>query len=151
MVAELFRIDRQANKWADGRTDMTQLIVAFRNFAKAPKTIEFLIGSPRFLLRECQSNEKNVTEECSWDLAQACCSQWRSNVMESGYYLDSLVYTRWFKYDRDDLCVNKSQFVPVIFEPLCTSVFDLMCSESRLVADLLERNWSPTHEATCSE
>ena len=29
-------------------------------------------------------------------------------------------YTRWFKYDRDDLCVNKSQFVPVIFEPPCT-------------------------------
>jgi hypothetical protein len=29
--------------------------------------------------------------------------------------------TRWFKYDRDDLCVNKSQFVPVIFEPPCTT------------------------------
>jgi hypothetical protein len=29
--------------------------------------------------------------------------------------------TRWFKYDRDDLCVNKSQFVPVIFEPPCTN------------------------------
>jgi hypothetical protein len=29
--------------------------------------------------------------------------------------------TRWFKYDRDDLGVNKSQFVPVIFEPPCTS------------------------------
>ena len=28
--------------------------------------------------------------------------------------------TRWFKYDRDDLCVNRSQFVPVIFEPPCT-------------------------------
>jgi hypothetical protein len=28
--------------------------------------------------------------------------------------------TRWIKYDRDDLCVNKSQFVPVIFEPPCT-------------------------------
>jgi Notch-like protein len=27
--------------------------------------------------------------------------------------------TRWFKYDRDNLCVNKSQFVPVIFEPPC--------------------------------
>jgi hypothetical protein len=27
--------------------------------------------------------------------------------------------TRWFKYDRDDLCVNKSQFVLVIFEPPC--------------------------------
>ena len=25
--------------------------------------------------------------------------------------------TRWFKYDRDYLCLNKSQFVPVIFEP----------------------------------
>ena len=29
--------------------------------------------------------------------------------------------TRQFKYDRDDLCVNKSQFVPVIFEPPCIS------------------------------
>jgi hypothetical protein len=27
--------------------------------------------------------------------------------------------TRWFKYDRDDLCANKSPFVPVIFEPPC--------------------------------
>jgi hypothetical protein len=30
-------------------------------------------------------------------------------------------YTGWFKYDRDDLRVNKSQFVPVIFEPPCIS------------------------------
>jgi hypothetical protein len=29
--------------------------------------------------------------------------------------------TRWFKYDRDDLCVKKSQFVPVIFEPPCNN------------------------------
>jgi hypothetical protein len=28
--------------------------------------------------------------------------------------------TRWFKYYRDYLCVNKSQFVLVIFEPPCT-------------------------------
>jgi len=27
--------------------------------------------------------------------------------------------TRWFKYDRDYLCVNKPQSVPVIFEPPC--------------------------------
>jgi hypothetical protein len=39
----------------------------------------------------------------------------------SGLYL--FIYTGWFKYDRDDLCVNKSQFVPVIFEPPCKSVF----------------------------
>jgi hypothetical protein len=31
--AELFHVDRQM----DGRTDMTKLIVAFYNFAKAPK------------------------------------------------------------------------------------------------------------------
>jgi hypothetical protein len=31
-----------------------------------------------------------------------------------------LVNTRWFKYDRDYLCVNKSQFGPVIFEPPCS-------------------------------
>jgi hypothetical protein len=30
--------------------------------------------------------------------------------------------TRWFKYDRDYLCVNKSQFVPVIFEPPCNTI-----------------------------
>jgi hypothetical protein len=33
--------------------------------------------------------------------------------------LCKMVYTRWFKYDRDYLCVNKSQFFPVIFEPPC--------------------------------
>jgi hypothetical protein len=39
---------------------------------------------------------------------------------ESGWNLN----TRWFKYDRDDLCVNKSQFVPVIFEPPCTNTME---------------------------
>jgi hypothetical protein len=36
--------------------------------------------------------------------------------------------TRWFKYDRDYLCVNKSQFVPVIFEPPCMWTEGLTCS-----------------------
>jgi hypothetical protein len=35
------------------------------------------------------------------------------------------LYTRWFKYDRDYLCVNKSQFVPVVFEPPC--IIFVMC------------------------
>jgi hypothetical protein len=30
------------------------------------------------------------------------------------------VCKRWFKYDRDWLCVNKSQCVPIIFQPPCT-------------------------------
>jgi hypothetical protein len=36
------------------------------------------------------------------------------------YALPCIRNTRWFKYDPDCLCVNKSQFVPVIFEPPCT-------------------------------
>jgi hypothetical protein len=39
-----------------------------------------------------------------------------NKVIETHYHS-----TRWFKYDRDCLCVNKSQFVPVIFEPPCTT------------------------------
>jgi hypothetical protein len=40
------------------------------------------------------------------------------DVPVKGYLLS----TRWFKYDRDYLCVNKSQFVPVIFEPPFTTL-----------------------------
>jgi hypothetical protein len=48
----------------------------------------------------------------------------------------NISYTRWFKYDRDYLCVNKSQFVPVIFEPPCIYftrshyVFIVACTRS---------------------
>jgi hypothetical protein len=40
--------------------------------------------------------------------------------MES-FVIKYLNYTKRFKYDRDYLCVNKSQFVPVILEPPCTN------------------------------
>jgi hypothetical protein len=36
------------------------------------------------------------------------------------------LHTRWFKYDWDYLCVNKSQFVPVIFEPPCMFVYSII-------------------------
>jgi hypothetical protein len=45
-----------------------------------------------------------------------------------------VIHTRWFKYDRDYLCVNKSQFVPVIFEPPCIILQDsasLHCAFSK--------------------
>jgi hypothetical protein len=50
-----------------------------------------------------------------------------------------LHFTRWFKYDRDYLCVNKSQFVPVIFEPPCNIGFShracvYVCSVEDVVA-----------------
>ena len=38
MGAELFRTaDRQRDRQADGQTDVSKLVVAFRNFANAPK------------------------------------------------------------------------------------------------------------------
>jgi hypothetical protein len=48
-----------------------------------------------------------------------------------------IVITRWFKYDRDDFCVNKSQFVPVIFEPPCTSLSENMALTQSSVLPLL--------------
>jgi hypothetical protein len=44
------------------------------------------------------------------------------HVTQQNPYSIALIFitiTRWFKYDRDYLCVNKSQFVPVVFEPPC--------------------------------
>jgi hypothetical protein len=38
MGAELFDVDGRTDRQMDGRTDMTELIVAFRNFVNAPKT-----------------------------------------------------------------------------------------------------------------
>jgi hypothetical protein len=52
------------------------------------------------------------------DVTSAQCSfNWNSSVV-----VTSKGNTRWFKYDREDLCVNKSQFVPVIFEPPCMCI-----------------------------
>jgi hypothetical protein len=50
--------------------------------------------------------------------------------------------TRWFKYDRDYLCVNKSQFVPVIFEPPCTISINNLASLLIPQNVNLAPNWS---------
>ena len=44
-----------------------------------------------------------------------------SSVQNVSAFCEHCANTRWFKYDRDYLCVNKSQFVLVIFEPPCTT------------------------------
>ena len=41
--------------------------------------------------------------------------------------------TRWFKYDQDYLCVNKSKFVPVIFEPPCS--WKRVCESIKAVSE----------------
>jgi len=37
---ELFHAARRVNGQTDGQTDMTKVIVAFRNFANAPKRLQ---------------------------------------------------------------------------------------------------------------
>ena len=41
MKAELFHVERQTDGRTDRQTDMTKLIVAFRNSANAPKDVLF--------------------------------------------------------------------------------------------------------------
>ena len=62
-----------------------------------------------------------------------------SNTLSFGFTL-LWPYTKWFKYDQDDLCVNKSQFVPVIFEPPCSllSSCTLLC----LLQSVQDRLWA---------
>ena len=52
--------------------------------------------------------------------------------------------TRWFKYDRDYLCVKKSQFVPVIFEPPCNT-----CEAGEVHAGFWQGNLRPLGRPRC--
>ena len=57
MGAELFRADGQTDRRLGDRTDITKLIVTFRNFLKAPKnatqTWLGLVWSPDVLVVSC--------------------------------------------------------------------------------------------------
>ena len=56
---------------------------------------------------------------CRWDWS--CFGQ--RPIACSGKRCDQFLNTRWFKYDRDKLCLVYTQIVPVIFEPPCTMSF----------------------------
>jgi hypothetical protein len=69
----------------------------------------------------------NFAFECAIRRGQAYKAGLKSNgthqlliVADDFNILGGSIHTRWFKYDRDYLSVNKSQFVPVIFESPCT-------------------------------
>jgi hypothetical protein len=61
------------------------------------------------------------------NLTVLCCLLQLCGALYATFLYPS-TYTRWFKYDQDDLCVNKSQFVPVIFEPPCTMIKQMITS-----------------------
>jgi hypothetical protein len=46
--AELFHADGRTERGTDGKTDMMKLLVAFRNFAKAPKHGKFVYNWKTF-------------------------------------------------------------------------------------------------------
>jgi hypothetical protein len=56
--------------------------------------------------------------------------------------------SRWFKYDWDWLCVNKSQFVPVIFEPPCTMRVLLAPSRVSAQTNTITRTHRMIHDST---
>jgi hypothetical protein len=64
-------------------------------------------------------------------------------------YICVCIYTRWLKYDRDWLCINKSQFVPVIFEPPCIYGNWLHYFEIKHVLGVAPWRWWRT-AGTCS-
>jgi hypothetical protein len=63
------------------------------------------------------------------------------------YIIVYITYTRWFKYDRDYLCVNKSQFVPVIFEPPCASLISFHLINRVQIRSFSLLNVLPKHHA----
>jgi hypothetical protein len=78
-----------------------------------------MIGGNRHnKMRECPAVIKLSVLPCK---PTALCLEQRSTSDRfHERYKKTELTTRWFKYDRDNLCVNKSQLVPVIFEPPCT-------------------------------
>jgi hypothetical protein len=81
----------------------------------------------------CRRRGNTAGRDPSWSLSELCfiaaavgtLVQWQHNRYIDSSFVHNHDWklcvvcadTRWFKYDRDYLCVNKSQFVPVIFEP----------------------------------
>jgi hypothetical protein len=77
--------------------------------------------------RKCEMDIKEIESECvDWINLAKNRDRWQALVnavmkILVPYNGGNFLSTMWFKYDRDYLCVKKSQFVPVIFEPPCSS------------------------------
>jgi hypothetical protein len=95
------------------------------NFRNAPQCYD-IRTLPVFLpfLNTCR--DLNNMEDLRF--SQRCCRNF--NFF---WHVKLWVNTRWFKYDRDYLCVNKSQFVPVIFDPPCTNSQGIACHNQAAV------------------
>jgi hypothetical protein len=106
-------------KWSDCRQHIagriTGLLGLFRGAEFGRQCLENWttnkvreLSNPAKLLG--QLNNYKLLKRTQYQIAKALVMGCGSRSME---------HTRWFKYGRDCLCVNKSQFIPVIFEPPC--------------------------------
>ena len=86
--------------------------MGWKNWGSIPGKVKYFS-----FLRNIQVGPGSHRASCSTRISNYS-AEIRRTAREAG---SSPGCTRWFKYDRDDLCVNKSQFVPVIFEPPCNS------------------------------
>jgi hypothetical protein len=86
-----------------------------------------LSGGPKHVARCKHCTVSQQTCDCAWRVV--------------------IQFTKWFKYDRDWLCVNKSQFVPVIFEPPCISTEHHDIRQKELPRKLSLQLSSNTHYA----
>jgi hypothetical protein len=76
------------------------------------ETYNYLVAYKILNMEKNENTQKILLWGEEWQLNMILCIY----IMINNLNVSS---TRWFKYDWDYLCVNKSQFVPVIFEPPC--------------------------------
>ena len=109
-----------------------------RNASNAVEKVKYTFHVAYFFLNRVvyEITWKNIVKPqmTIWRMRTACWKPKAKNTHSeyvilfllhgNNYYTNALqcydTRTRWFKYDRDCLCVNLATSVPVIFEPPCT-------------------------------
>ena len=99
-----------------------------------------LFSYPYAAIKDIKAKINHIMEYNTEDLQRRYVKLLTKGINQFNLLFGALSYTlsdtRWFKYDRDDLCVNKSQFVPVIFEPPCTNSKSLVMVWQKARMDL---------------
>jgi hypothetical protein len=84
--AEVFHVDGLAGGWTDRRTDMTKLIVAFRNFANAPKNwiheeTGSILNSENYVLPSATRHGNDHSRQ-GYEFATCLVRQWNPRGMK---------------------------------------------------------------------
>jgi len=78
--------------WTEGQTDMTKLIVAFRNFAKAAKKVNlYIVSSKPHFYRQSIRLEVRITKQISAEVSHKKFQHSLSNGLWNGLLKQSVV------------------------------------------------------------